>query len=180
MSERAGGPVAIRRLARPTNAEIEALAGLLVATVAEGASLGFLPPLEPAVAAAYWRGVVEPGVVLLLAEADGEVVGTVQVRPAESANGRHRGEVCKLLVGPAHRRRGIARALLGAAEEAARAEGKTLLALDTREGDRSNALYRSVGFVEAGRIPGWSRDGAGRFHATVYYYKPLGLEETTR
>ena len=179
MNDLAGPLVTVRRVERPTEAEIESLAGLLVEGVADGASLGFLPPLDPAAAAAWWRGVAVPGVILLVAAVGGAVAGTVQVRPAESANGRHRGEVCKLLVGPGFRRRGIARALLDAAEEEARAEGKTLLTLDTREGDPSNALYRGAGYVEAGRIPGWAGNADRIYGATVFYYKPLGQEETT-
>lgn len=170
-------PVRVRRVGTPTQEEFAALAETLVEAVAEGASVGFLPPLDPAEALAYWRGALEPGVVLLLAEADGMLAGTVQVRPAESPNGRHRGEVCKLLVRSAFRRRGIARALLAAAEDAARAEGKKLLTLDTREGDPANALYRSAGYAEAGRIPGWARGADGRLWATVFYFKPLDPQE---
>jgi ribosomal protein S18 acetylase RimI-like enzyme len=59
-------------------------------------------------------------------------------------------------------------------EAEARAAGKTLLVLDTREGDPSNELYRALGYREAGRIPGWARDVAGTPSATVFWYKPLG------
>ena len=180
MSASAAPGLTLRRVEHLAEPEIAALVGLLVAVVAEGASVGFLPPLDPGEAAAYWRGAVGPGVVLLVAELGGAVAGTVQVRPAESANGRHRGEVCKLLVGPAYRRRGIARALLDAAGATARAEGMTLLTLDTREDDPSSALYRSAGYVEAGRIPDWARDAEGCLRATVFYYKSLGPEEAAR
>jgi ribosomal protein S18 acetylase RimI-like enzyme len=60
-----------------------------------------------------------------------------------------------------------------ALEEDARATGKTLLVLDTREGDPSNDLYRALGYREAGRIPGWARDAADTSSATVFWYKPL-------
>ena len=60
-----------------------------------------------------------------------------------------------------------------ALEEEARTTGKTLLVLDTREGDPSNALYRTLGYHEAGRIPGWARDASGTLSATVFWYKPL-------
>ena len=42
--------------------------------------------------------------ILVVAERDGRIVGTVQLQPAESENGAHRGEVAKLLVHPEWRR----------------------------------------------------------------------------
>ncbi len=173
-----GGPAAdslltIRAANDTTAEEVGQLADLLVAVVAEGASVGFLPPLASAVARGYWERALAPGVVLLLAEEKGRNVGTVQLRPAESANGRHRAEVAKLLVDPEHRRRGIGRALMGRLEEAARVDGRSLLVLDTCEGDPSNQLYRSLGYEEAGRIPRYARTGDGRLEGTVFYYKEL-------
>ena len=163
----------LRVATRLLPSEREQLADLLVAVVAEGASVGFLAPLAPADAAAYWAGQPAPGALLFLAEEAGRIVGTVQLQPAESANGRHRAEVSKLLVHPDHRRRGIARRLMARLESEARRDGRTLLVLDTRDGDPSNDLYRSLGYHEAGRIPRYARSSPGHLEATVYYYKEL-------
>ena len=146
---------------------------MLVSCVAQGASLGFHAPLAVDAGRDWWAGVPGRGVILLVAEREGRIVGTVQLQHAESENGAHRGEVAKLLVHPSQRRQGIARALMIALEDEARAAGKTLLVLDTREGDPSNDLYRALGYREAGRIPGWVRDAAGRASTTVFWYKPL-------
>jgi hypothetical protein len=51
--------------------------------------------------------------------------------------------------------------------------GKSLLFLDTREGDPSNDLYAHLGYREAGRIPDWARDSNGVFSTTVFWYKQL-------
>ena len=163
----------IRRVDRLSCGELDDLTELLTACVAQGASLGFHAPLAVASARDWWAGVPRDRVILLVAEQEGRIVGTVQLQPAESENGAHRGEVAKLLVHPLWRRQGIARALMTALEDEARAAGKTLLVLDTREGDPSNDLYRALGYREAGRIPGWARDAAGGSSTTVFWYKPL-------
>lgn len=165
---------AIRRVDRLSAEELDDLSEVLVSCVAQGASLGFHAPLAADAAHGWWAGISRDGVILLVAERDGRIVGTVQLQPAESENGAHRGEVAKLLVHPEWRRQGIARALMVALEEEARATGKTLLVLDTREGDPSNDLYRALSYHEAGRIPGWACDASGRTSATVFWYKPLG------
>jgi len=158
---------------RLSEKERDDLAEVLVSCVAQGASLGFHAPLPADAARDWWAGVLRGGVILLVAERDGRIVGTVQLQPAESENGAHRGEIAKLLVHPEWRRQGIARALMMALEAEARAAGKTLLVLDTREGDPSNDLYRALDYREAGRIPDWARDTAGTPSATVFWYKPL-------
>jgi ribosomal protein S18 acetylase RimI-like enzyme len=158
---------------RLSSRELDELTELLVSCVAGGASLGFHAPLAGNTAREWWAGVPQDGVILLIAEQAGRIVGTVQLQPAESANGAHRGEVAKLLVHPSSRRQGTGRALMMSLEEEARAAGKTLLVLDTREGDSSNELYRALGYREAGRIPGWAIDAAGTLSATVFWYKPL-------
>ena len=79
----------------------EDLAEVLVDAVGSGASVGFLEGLERAEAAAWWSGlepaVVDGTVLLWVAEVDGRVVGTVQVRLAALPNARHRAELAKLL-----------------------------------------------------------------------------------
>ena len=154
-------------------ADLDDLTELLVACVNDGASLGFHAPLSPARARAWWSALPRQGLTLLVARRDDHVVGSVQLLEAESDNGRHRAEVAKLLVHPNWRRRGIASALMAALEEEARAAGKTLLVLDTREGDPSNALYRSLGYTVAGRVPGWARDSAGTLSTTVFWFKQI-------
>lgn len=163
----------VEPVAALSGADRDSLAALLVAVVAEGASVGFLSPLDRQRACAYWAGKPGTGELLLVARDGDTVVGTVQVLPAESANGTHRAEIAKLLVHPGWRRRGIGRALLAEAEMAARAAGKILLVLDTREGDPSNALYRTAGWIEAGRVPKWAKAADGRLAGTVFYYKDL-------
>lgn len=74
---------------------------------------------------------------------------------------------------PHYRRNGIGRSLMQKAEERAKQEGRSLLVLDTREGDPSNLLYTSMGYIRAGRIPHYAKSASGELHATIFYYKQL-------
>ena len=53
------------------------------------------------------------------------------------------------------------------------ADGRTLLVLDTREGDAANALYQSLGYQVAGRIPGFVRSADGHLDTAIFYFKVL-------
>jgi ribosomal protein S18 acetylase RimI-like enzyme len=153
------------------------LIALLQANVDSGASIGFLPPLSTAEAGAYWQGVEDalrtPYRLLWVAEADGEVAGSVQLDLVAKTNGSHRAEVMKLIVHPAQRRQGMARALMLALEAQARAEGRTTLVLDTREGDPSERLYRSLGYTCIGVIPQYCISANGQLDGSAFYYKLL-------
>jgi len=152
---------------------IEELAELLIEVVEDGASIGFLPPVSRAEALDYWNSVLKPDVCLLVAVMNERVAGTVQVHYTTKANGSHRAEIAKLMTSPANRRNGIGRALMQRAEQTARENDVSLLVLDTREGDPSNLLYGSIGYIQAGMIPDYAKSANGELHATVLYYKKL-------
>jgi ribosomal protein S18 acetylase RimI-like enzyme len=147
------------------------LSELLVKVVEGGASIGFLPPLKLTEANDYWENVTKPDVVLYVARIDAEIVGSVQLNLCIKPNGIHRAEIGKLMTHPNFRRLGIGRMLMERAEERAKQEKRSLLVLDTREGDSSNLLYKALGFVEAGKIPHYAKSANGELHATVFYYK---------
>jgi acetyltransferase len=154
-----------------------ALVSLLRVTVDGGASIGFLPPLPDADAAAYWREVL-PDVgdgarVLIGAVEGGRLLGCVQLALEGRPNARHRAEIQKLMVLPEARGRGLGAALMAAVDDVARAAGRTLLVLDTRAGDTAEGLYRRLGWTEAGRIPGFALNGDGGADATVLFYRAL-------
>lgn len=141
--------------------DIEALADILHACVLDGASIGFVLPFAPAEAARFWRKVqaevADGGTRMFVARQPGRLVGCVLLQLAAKPNQRHRADVAKLLVHPSARRQGLGRALMQAAEACARRERRTLLNLDTRTGDASEALYRSLGFELMGIAPGYAR-----------------------
>lgn len=165
--------ITVRRIDSLDRVQIEQLSDILVGVVNAGASVGFLPPLNHRDATGYWEQVLGPATVLLIAEQDGRIVGTGQLDLAMRANGRYRAEVCKVLVHPAEQGKGIGKALMRALEDEAHHEGRTLLHLDTNEGDKSNRLYLSAGYTPVGTIPNWAIGGDGKLHGTTFYYKVL-------
>ncbi|MBD0689977.1 GNAT family N-acetyltransferase [Streptomyces sp. CBMA123] len=154
-------------------------AGLLTETVDGGSSVGFLAPLEPDESSAWWRALVPElaaGRLVLWtarAAADGRLAGTVQLRPAATANGRHRGEVAKLMVRPADRGHRLAGRLLAALEERAAESGIRLLVLDTETGSPAERMYEAAGWTRVGSVPDYATDPTGTLHPTTIFFKSL-------
>lgn len=161
-----------------TDGDRAALADLLVDCVAGGASIGFMHPFDRRQAEVFWADVLAAGArgerIVLVAEdpATGEVVGTVQVVPAAMPNQPHRGDIAKMAVLRRARRRGVGEALLRAAEDAARAAGRTLLVLDTASPD-AERLYDRLGWQRVGVIPGYALWPDGGLVDTTFFYKEL-------
>lgn len=112
--------------------------------------------------------------ILLVAFCGSFVAGTVQVLLSMPPNQPHRAEVSKLLVHRSARRRGIARSLMEAAENEARASGKALLVLDTSTGSDAERLYSSLGWSKAGVIPGYALLPDGQLCDTTFLWKKIG------
>lgn len=156
-----------------TEEHMEELSELLIQVVEDGASIGFLPPVDLSDAMSYWEDLLNPEIILLVAKRNNRIVGSVQLHLCAKQNGVHRAEIAKLMTHPNYRRHGIGRLLMKSAEERAIQEKRSLLILDTREGDPSNHLYASLGYIQVGRIPNYVKSVSGEFQATIYYYKTL-------
>lgn len=152
---------------------VDQLIELLKRVVEDGASIGFLPPLDTTVARNYWESVLAPDVYLFVAKINNRIIGSVQLHLCTKQNGRHRAEIAKLMLDPDYRRRGIGRLLLLTVEEKALQEERSLLVLDTRDGDVSNILYKSMGYISAGQIPRYAKSANEELHTTIFYYKNL-------
>lgn len=155
------------------------LAEILHGCVHGGASVGFILPFALQDAAHWWRAKVLPAVAvgerrLLVARREGGILGTAQLDLGTPPNQRHRAEVCKVLVHPEVRRQGLGRAMMRAIEPIARAEGRSLLTLDTVAGSAAQPLYESLGYVLVGVLPGWARAAReDRLEGTAIMYKRL-------
>ena len=153
------------------------LAEVLIDCVEGGASVSFMLPLPREKARAYWRGVAQSaarGERAVLAAVDplGTIVGTVQLILDLLENQPHRGDLAKMLVHRRARRGGVGAALLAAAEECAREEGRTLLVLDTASAEAAR-LYERHGWQSVGQVPGYALLPDGRPCATTFYFKTL-------
>lgn len=154
-----------------------ALITLLQDSVANGASVGFLPPLTEEQGLGYWQGIETELAAgrrqLWVAFEQHHLVGALQLALCTKANSRHRAEVEKLMVHSHARGKGVGRALMAAMEQGARDKGRTLLVLDTRVGDVASSLYRQLGYQEVGQIPNFARNADGTLAATLFFYKQL-------
>ncbi|MDF2815155.1 MAG: GCN5-related N-acetyltransferase, partial [Paenibacillus sp.] len=101
------------------------LCELLIKVVEDGASIGFLPPLDLTEASIYWENVINPEVILYVAKVNNEIVGSIQLHLCGKQNGAHRAEIAKLMTHPDFRRRGIATLLMNQAEQRAQQEGRS-------------------------------------------------------
>jgi GNAT superfamily N-acetyltransferase len=167
----------VRRLAEVSASQIDELADVLHDCVHGGASVSFMLPFALDEARAFWQGVAA-GVargerVLIVAEAEGRIRGTVQLVLAQPPNQPHRADLAKMLVHRAARRLGLGAALLQAAEDAARQAGKTLLVLDTASPE-AERLYARGGWVACGRVPNYALLPGGGYCDTRYFYRALG------
>ncbi|MFC0624953.1 GNAT family N-acetyltransferase [Kribbella deserti] len=178
------------------------LARLLVDAVEGGHSLGFVAPFDAAEAREWWQGrydAVAAGTLAVWLARDaggavgtrgaggavgardaggvgaGSAVGTVSLAFDGKANGRHRGDIVKLMVHREARGQGYGRRLLSIAEEAAAEAGLTLLMLDTEAGSAAETLYDKAGWTRYGVVPEYAADPAGVLQPCSFFYKQVAV-----
>lgn len=157
---------------------IDALADVLIDCVEGGASVSFMLPISRATAVRFWtevaHGVTRHERIVLIAEdADGRVIGTVQLIVAQPENQPHRADVAKMLVRRDARRQGIAARLMEALDDSARQAGKSVLVLDTVTGGDAERLYRRTGWQCVGGVPNYALMPDGGLCGTTFFHKQL-------
>ena len=157
-------------------AALDGLAEVLHASVLEGASVGFVLPFAVAEARRFWegqRGAVAAGDKRILVAREGaRILGTTTLIVGMPPNGRQRGEIAKVLVHPAARRRGVARLLMLRAEAEAQRDGRRTLVLDTA-GEAAEQLYLALGWRVAGVVPNYALNIHGVPERTIFMFKEL-------
>ena len=171
------GPIRVRTLNSIGERELHGLCDVLIDCVEGGASVSFMHPMTRAKAESFWSaaaaGVARGERMLVVAEDEQGVVGTVQVILNLPENQPHRGDVAKMLVHRRARRQGVGAALLAAAEQSALEAGRTLLVLDTVTGGDAERLYARQGWQRSGEIPNYALFPGGGFCSTTVFYKAL-------
>jgi GNAT superfamily N-acetyltransferase len=155
---------------------VPVLVKLLIDTVDEGASLGFLSPVAPMTAWRYWLAVgreLQVGSRLLVGVfRDGRIAGSGQLVLPSLPNAQHRAEVQKLFVERALRGCGVGASLMTALHAWARQRGRSLVLLNARR-DVAERFYKPLGYREIGVIPGYSLGSSGERIDTVSLYTEL-------
>jgi len=164
--------------AAEAQASVAALADVLIDCVAGGASVSFMWPLPRERALQFWQGVADgvarkERILLVARDSNGEITGTVQLMTAMPDNQPHRADVAKMLVHRKARRRGIAQALMAEVEQAAIAEGKTVLVLDTVTGGAAEGLYERAGWQKVGVVPNYALMPDGELCGTTFFHKQI-------
>jgi ribosomal protein S18 acetylase RimI-like enzyme len=156
---------------------LQALSEILVETVAGGGSVSFMHPLAPEAAFAFWQGSLAAAGrderIVLGAFEGGELTGTVTLLLELPPNQPHRAEIAKMMTRVSYRGRGVATALMRAAERLAVERGRTLLVLDTAVEDGASRLYEALGFNLSGVIPDYALKPHGGLTGTMIYWKRI-------
>jgi GNAT superfamily N-acetyltransferase len=156
---------------------VPGLADLLADAVASGSSLGFVDPFDHHAAVAWWRAqapaVADGNLVVWIARDATGSTGTISLAFGHKPNGQHRAEIVKLMVRRTARGRGLARALLTTAEQAATDAGATLLLLDTETDSAAEHLYLATGWTRYGIVPAYAADPAGTLRDCSFFCKHL-------
>ena len=157
---------------------IDELSDILETCVNDGASVSFMLPFTSEKSRPFWMSVaqsVDRGerIVLGAQDAQGVLVGTVQLIIDQPENQPHRADVAKLLVHTSARRGGVARELMNGLERCAHQQGKTLLVLDTATGSSAELFYHNCGWQKVGVIPDYAKMPDGTLTGTTLFYKML-------
>ena len=179
------------RIEKPTKFAEHELDQLCEATeeaIIDGNGFGWLKPPARRVLESYWKGVLlVPQRALFIARLDNHIVGSAQLLkpPPNNEAQAHSATLTTFFIAPWARGHGLARGLLQAVEDAARAEGFALLDLDVRETQTAAiALYEGAGFKRWSVKQRYARVNgayvAGWFYSKLLTAETAGKTEATQ
>jgi RimJ/RimL family protein N-acetyltransferase len=151
-----------------TSADVDEMLDVLEAVAAERRFIATEPPVDREARRAAFLRLLEGDGCFLVAEADGEVVGSLGVEVR-----RGRGEL-GMAVAAERRGRGVGTALLSAAIDWARESGLHKLALEVfPHNEAALALYRKFGFEQEGYLRSHERRASGELWDAIAMGLPL-------
>lgn len=162
------GAAMLIRMAEPRDAE--AIAGIILPTIREGATYAIDPDISEADALAYWMA---PDKETFVAEEDGAVVGTYYMRPNQPGGGSHVCN-CGYVTSAVATGRGIARRMCEHSLGHARTRGYRAMQFNfvVSTNERAIRLWQSLGFEIVGRLP------SAFLHPTSGYVDALVMYQT--
>ena len=167
---------AVERLTELRGADLHDLCDATDAAIVEGGGFGWVTPPPRDRMERYWQGVLAvPGRTLFVGRLDGVIAGSAQLaRPSRNNEARaFTAYLTTSFVAPWGRGHGLARRIVEAVENEARADGYQVLQLDVRETQLAAIrLYETLGYVYWGTNPHYAQVD-GRSIAGHYYYKLL-------
>lgn len=156
--------------------DLDDLCDVTEAAITNGGGFGWLEVPARAVLESFWTGVLlVPQRSLFVARLDGTISGSAQlIRPTRNSESRaFAAEMASAFVAPWARGHGLARMIIEAVEDTARAEGFQKLNLDVRETQTAAIkLYESMAYGHWGTNPDYVRV-KGQVIAGRYYSKDL-------
>ena len=165
--------VVIRDGVAADEAVADAAQAIFAELVSGGAALGWVdPPAKPEIRALLRRVCAaerDGDGALRLAYSGDRLVGLGYWLRYERPTHRPNADLEKLAIAPDAQGMGVGRLLTAALVDGAREAGIEVLTLDAR-GDNANALhlYRTLGFREYGRLPGFVAVGERRYDKVFY------------
>lgn len=158
----------IIRLAR--EGDRAAIWRVLEPVIRAGESYALPRDMSEAEALAYW---LAPAHRVLVAEAEGVILGTHYLRANQPGGGAHVAN-CGYMTAPWHSGKGVARAMCGHSLDYARAHGFRAMQFNfvVSTNERAVRLWTSLGFSIAGRLPeAFDHPRLGPVEAFVMYRK---------
>ncbi len=136
-----------------------------------GGAVGFVPPVTEddvvPLLDKLLEGVRSGRDVVALLTVDGTTAGFASVVGSLSPLRRHWGTVLRVQVHPSRQGQGLGRVLMAGVHRIARERGWEFLHLTARDGAGVDTFYRSLGYVEVGRLPGAVRVAPGDDRAEI-------------
>ncbi len=173
--DKAPGTV-VERLSAITGSDLHDLCDAAEAAILDGGGFGWLQPPPRHLMETYWKGVLlVPEREVFVARLDATIAGSAQLmRPPKNNEAQaFTGQLTTFFVAPWARGHGLARWLVEAVEDGARAAGLRALNLDVRETqERAIEVYEQLGYRRWGSHPRYAWID-GRWFAGHYYIKDL-------
>lgn len=157
--------------------DLEDLCEATVAAIEDGGGFGWLKAPAGQVLQNYWNGVLlVPERRLFVARLNGTICGSVQLvaPPRNNEAQSFAAQLTGNFLAPWSRGHGLARRMIEAVEEGARAAGFAVLNLDVRATQEvAIGLYETMGFQRWGTHPAYALVD-GKVIPGHYYFKRLG------